>query len=120
VANTLQKSTRLTDHHARIGGEEMAIVLLGAHAAIGRNIAEKARLQIVNVGLTYNGVAVPLTASFGGATLEPTAPLAATGIPPEVIAGRMMQAADSALYAAKQSGRNRVCWSSDSGLPTKT
>lgn len=120
VANTLMRSTRSTDHHARIGGEEMAILLLGAAPSVGRNIAEKARLQIVNIGLVYNGAAVPLTASFGGATLEPLGPLAAKGIPPEVIAGRMMQAADAALYAAKQSGRNRVCWSGDSGLPKKT
>jgi diguanylate cyclase (GGDEF)-like protein len=113
VGHTLMRSTRSTDHHARIGGEEMAILLLGAPASVGSNIAEKARLQIVNMGLVYNGVAIPITASFGGVTLDATSPLNTSGAPPEVIAGRLMQAADAALYAAKQGGRNRVCWWSE-------
>ena len=113
VAHTLMRSTRSTDHHARIGGEEMAMLLLGAAAPVGRNIAEKARLQIVNMGFGYNGASIPITASFGGVTLDGNSALGSSGAPPELIAGRMMQAADSALYAAKQGGRNRVCWWDD-------
>ncbi len=118
VAQTLMRSTRSTDHHARIGGEEMAMLLLGAATGVGKNIAEKARQQIAGIQLTCNGVPVLLTASFGGVTLEPTSRLAEPSTPAEVIAGRLMKAADTALYAAKQGGRNRVCWASDSGLPT--
>lgn len=110
VANTLMRSTRSTDHHARIGGEEMAILLLGAGPAVGKTIAEKARLQIVNMGFAYHGIEIPVTASFGGVTLEATSPLGAVGSPPELVAARMMQAADAALYEAKQGGRNRVNW----------
>ncbi len=118
VAQTLMRSTRSTDHHARIGGEEMAILLVGAPPLVARNIAEKARQQVAAIELVYNGVTVPLTASFGGATLEPVSKLAPSGSPPEVVAGRLMKAADTALYAAKQAGRNRVCWAEDSSLPT--
>jgi diguanylate cyclase (GGDEF)-like protein len=118
VAQALMRSTRSTDHHARIGGEEMAMLLLGAAAPVGRNIAEKARLLIVNVGFSYNGMNIPLTASFGGVTLDGNSALGPAGAPPELIAGRMMQAADAALYAAKQGGRNRVCWRDDTGQAT--
>jgi diguanylate cyclase (GGDEF)-like protein len=119
VAQTLMRSTRSTDHHARIGGEEMAMLLLGAATHVGKNVADKARQQIAAINLVYNGAAVPLTASFGGATLEPASHKTA-GLAPDVIIGRLMKAADTALYAAKQSGRNRVCWATDSGLPTMT
>jgi diguanylate cyclase (GGDEF)-like protein len=115
VGHTLMRSTRSTDHHARIGGEEMAMLLLGAAGAVAWKIADKARLQIVNLDFTYNDVAVPLTASFGGATLDPAGVFSSMGAPPEVIAGRLMQAADLALYAAKQGGRNRVCWADERG-----
>ncbi len=114
VADVIVKCTRSTDHRARIGGEEMAIALLGANPEIGQRIAEKIRTGVENIALSHAGRMVPLSMSLGGTTFEKTKDPELVGATAEFIAGRMMQIADAALYAAKQAGRNRVHWGTSS------
>ncbi len=114
VADVIVKCTRSTDHRARIGGEEMAIALLGANPEIGQRIAEKIRTGVENIALSHAGRMVPLSMSLGGTTFEKTKDPELVGATAEFIAGRMMQIADAALYAAKQAGRNRVHWGTPS------
>lgn len=90
---------RQVDRAARIGGEEMAIMLVeldhqDALEVAGRH-AEKIRNRPIDMG---DGQSLRITTSVGVATL----PQHGT-TPAELIA-----AADKALYAAKNNGRNRV------------
>ena len=91
------------DFMARFGGEEFALVLVGASARGVRDIAELARRKIEILRImpsTYQGEMVALTVSMGVATLEPDHAMDAAGL---------LAAADGALYGAKAMGRNRVC-----------
>lgn len=111
VAEVIAKCTRSTDHRARIGGEEMAILLLGANPDAGKRIAEEIRSGVERISLSHVGRKVPLSMSLGGTTFQKDGNSDLVGATTEFIAGKTMQIADAALYAAKQSGRNRVCWS---------
>jgi diguanylate cyclase (GGDEF)-like protein len=98
--------TALSDHHVagRIGGEEFAIVLPGTNLVAARLFAEGVRG--VAAGLSVEGIpeTCRLTASFGVAELAQGEGLS-----------ELMHRADKALYDAKDSGRDRVRVSTDSG-----
>ena len=84
----------------RIGGEEFAAILPGLDAAEARAAAERVRRAVVNLQIAHapevGGVA---TVSVGLACALPRG-----GGSPEAL----FAAADAALYAAKDAGRNRV------------
>ncbi len=94
VANTMVSQSRHTDLCARIGGEEMAIVLPQSSLADGLFFAEKLRAAIEGIENDYR----PITASFG---------VVAYSKEFENL-DAMMAAADQALYEAKAAGRNQV------------
>jgi diguanylate cyclase (GGDEF)-like protein len=88
-----------SDHYVvgRVGGEEFAIVLPGAHLAAARLFAEGARSAFSAVALEGFPKEHSFTASFGVAER-----LVAERIP------ELMQRADGALYLAKNEGRDCV------------
>ena len=90
---TIEREKRGHDLLGRLGGEEFAIVLLDTDAEGGRQFAERVRGTLARVAQGPS-----FTASIGVA--ERTAALTATS--------QLMHAADTALYAAKESGRDRV------------
>jgi diguanylate cyclase (GGDEF)-like protein len=93
-------SRRASDTVARIGGEEFAIILPGATAAGALETAERLRQAVMQQGIAHAANApLVVTISLGCATIIPAEGSEAT----EIIA-----AADAALYAAKNAGRNRV------------
>jgi diguanylate cyclase (GGDEF)-like protein len=105
-ASALLATVREVDIASRWGGEEFAIVLPGTDAAGGVRLAERARAAIESHPLrTPDGRSVVLTASFGVAAYPDW------NEPGEIIA-----AADSALYGAKRSGKNRVMLAAESTL----
>ncbi len=108
VGLAMARGTRTYDFHARIGGEEMAMVLSGADASDGALIADRVRLEILALQLTSGGQPVSVSASFGGVTFDGRVEQAVTDR--SDLARRMLSAVDQALYAAKQGGRNRVVW----------
>jgi diguanylate cyclase (GGDEF)-like protein len=112
VSQVLQRATRASDVKARIGGEEMALLLPGTSEAEARALAERLRANIEAIDLrTAKAARVRVTASIGGITVG-ASPGMADG--PERMRA-IQEEADRALYAAKRAGRNRVCWSGESG-----
>jgi diguanylate cyclase (GGDEF)-like protein len=97
-AGALRKTVRESDVAGRWGGEEFALVLPGTDAEGGARLAERARAAIEARQVKMpNGDLCSVTASFGVAAYPESRELS------EILA-----AADSALYAAKGAGKNRV------------
>ena len=95
----LRAATRNSDIACRFGGEEFAVILPGATLLVARNRAEAIRSALEAMTIDFNGQAIgPLTVSAGVASMPPH----------EQDWTFAMQQADRALYAAKQSGRNKV------------
>ena len=95
VANALQAGTRGIDTSARIGGDELAVILPETDFAQGLEVAERLRASVKEMDV--HGVG-RITASFGIAEF-----------PVNAKDGRsLFVAADAALYEAKRSGRDRV------------
>lgn len=88
------------DLAARTGGEEFAVLLPGAVLDDAFAFAETARTQVAALGIAHKDNPVGLvTASIGVAAFVPRAGEKAR---------MLLEAADSALYRAKHSGRNKV------------
>jgi two-component system cell cycle response regulator len=100
VAERLQNSVRPFDTVARWGGEEFMVVMPDSDEKVGRVVAERLRAKVGQVPVTTSQTpdGIPVTISVGIAASQPN------GFDPAVI----IQAADAALYRAKEGGRNRV------------
>ncbi|MCB9991941.1 MAG: diguanylate cyclase [Rhodospirillales bacterium] len=105
-AQFVQRSMRIEDEFARIGGEEFAVLLphtpLDGAALVAdriRNIVEISPIRPEN----YDGGELFITVSIGVAEVDLDAPSIDAA----------MSAADKALYKAKTGGRNRVVASDD-------
>ncbi|RZA33754.1 MAG: diguanylate cyclase [Lysobacteraceae bacterium] len=94
---------RPADLAARYGGEELVLLLPETGAFEARQVVEQLRDAVAGLMIAHeaSGAAPVLTASVGGATLEPDSAESAS---------ELFEAADAALYRAKQAGRNRVAW----------
>lgn len=104
LGEILRQTTRTIDFPARYGGEEFAVILPECGAAEAAALGEKVR-AVVEAGAFPDNAGTftaHITASLGIATYDPS-----LGVPaPD--AARFIAVADSALYQAKQAGRNRV------------
>ncbi|MEA2126210.1 MAG: hypothetical protein QOI80_2992, partial [Solirubrobacteraceae bacterium] len=98
VAQTLRARLRSTDVLARLGGDELAVLVPIADAdqaeAAARGIVAAVREHSAQVG----GQTVHITTSLGGVTLDAAGGSAAAAL----------ARADLALYAAKDAGRDRA------------
>lgn len=102
VAAIVRENCRVADLAARYGGEEFIVLLPETDPEGARVIAERLRNLIASHQFqTPTGQAFGITASCGVASLVP-AELAALGNHELLI-----QAADDALYQAKNQGKNR-------------
>jgi diguanylate cyclase (GGDEF)-like protein len=98
VATALTAQVRDTDVVARYGGEEFAVIMPDTDLATAGSVAERIRVAVA--GLAQNHPASPaghLTVSLGVACERPG----------ETV-GDLIRRADQNLYAAKESGRDRV------------
>jgi two-component system cell cycle response regulator len=104
VAERLRVNLRVKDLVARIGGEEFLIVMPDTPRDQASHAARRLCGLIHETPVTVPGQAgpVPVSISIGVTVAEPDA----QGVIPDVDA--LMALADTALYAAKTEGRNRV------------
>lgn len=99
VAKAIQAAARRHDSVSRIGGEEFLLVCQDAEPKVALVVAERLRRMIKALQPSFGGTTVSITVSVGIATRE-------------VLfnnAEAMVHAADTALYAAKNAGRDRIC-----------
>ncbi|AFL73295.1 sensor domain-containing diguanylate cyclase [Thiocystis violascens] len=95
LGNLLNKHTRKSDFIARFGGEEFMLLLPETDIQTAFEVADKLREFIAAAKFLYRGQPVPVTMSCGLAECV-------VGDTPESLYRR----ADTALYEAKQGGRN--------------
>ena len=100
VANLLSSVVRSTDIIARYGGEEFVVLLPNTSLQAALKVAEKLRSGVAANKFSWRGVLLPITMSLGVAEND------ANGIDNY---GQLVEAADAALYQAKEEGRNRLC-----------
>ncbi|WP_166677698.1 GGDEF domain-containing protein [Amycolatopsis arida] len=113
VASVLRRQTRHGDLLARMGGEEMAVLLPGTGAGAATEVAERIRraVESLDTEITKPAGGAPVrlgrhgvpacTASIGVATAPPSAPRASA-------LAALERLSDSALELAKRRGRNQV------------
>lgn len=101
LGNVLTSVSRFEDIVSRNGGEEFSVLLLDCPHSQAISIAERIRTTIQNHNFVLSdGTRIEITISIGISTFLETA-----DDPNELI-----KQADGALYRAKQSGRNKVCF----------
>ncbi|MCP4492558.1 MAG: diguanylate cyclase [Gammaproteobacteria bacterium] len=95
----LESSVRSTDYVARYGGEEFIVILPGTDAVKAEELGERLRQQTEDYQFqSDDNTELKLTVSIGIASF----PLHAQ------TAQDLLKASDSALYTAKEAGRNQV------------
>jgi diguanylate cyclase (GGDEF)-like protein len=98
VAARFLEGLRASDIAVRWGGEEFLIVLKGCELDHARRIAEHVRAEIEQTEFKAGKQSIAVTVSIGVSQYDGAEPHEAT-----------ISRADAGLYAAKNSGRNRVC-----------
>jgi len=109
VAKTIAAEVqRVGDLAARYGGEEFVMLLPNTDAAGCARVGERIRNAIHDAGLVHasNPAGPCVTVSIGGATCRPAFERTAG-------TGSLVEAADRALYAAKDAGRDRLMMSGE-------
>jgi diguanylate cyclase (GGDEF)-like protein len=109
VASVVQQITRPTDMAARLGGDEIAILLAGSDALGASIVAERLRSALADA----NPLTRPLTMSIGVADTSDLI----SGARAPAASVQLLRLADRALYRAKSLGRDRVECFDDSGVP---
>lgn len=105
VAEQVKDQLRLSDAMARYGGEEFAVLLVQTGAATAMAVAERIRENIATHAIELqDDRELRVTLSIGVATLEEEV----RGADVDTFARELVAKADRGLYAAKNSGRNRV------------
>jgi diguanylate cyclase (GGDEF)-like protein len=95
AAEALKKTARQMDIVARLGGDEFAVLLPGSNLEVASRGAERLRAAISECTVEHEGREHALTVSIGLAEAE---------LDDDPVS--LLKRADSALYSAKEAGRN--------------
>lgn len=95
VADVLRRALRASDLPARLGGDELAILMPDTDAEAARAISARVRAALSDA---MSGGGWPVTASIGIVCVD--------GPPPSL--GELLERADALMYEAKKGGRDRA------------
>lgn len=98
IGKRLAGAIRIGDHSARWGGEEFCLLLVESDAVGAQRVAERVRQDVRSTPILTRAGPVMVTISIGVAIAE-------SG---HLDADMLLIAADTALYEAKENGRDRV------------
>lgn len=99
AARAARRVIREGDVLVRYGGEEFLVILPGASCADLAEVGDRIRRAVADTSVADGEQTIVVTASLGGCSSPETA---------VEQAAELVERADSALYAAKESGRDRV------------
>lgn len=94
ASDAIRRAVRMVDGVARLGGEEFGVILPNASSAEAQQVGERVRQRVRQ---EFAGDRVKLTVSCGLASLNGSSNI-----------GGLIEAADEALYRAKEDGRDRT------------
>lgn len=106
VAQQLQLQLRQIDELGRMGGEEFLVLLPETDGERALEVAERLREAIATSPLDWHGQELSVTISIGVSAVHDR----------DGSIDTVLQRSDHALYAAKNSGRNRCCLNQDDTL----
>lgn len=99
IAEIMRSALREVDSVGRYGGEEFVVVLPGTGLESALSTAERIRLAIEQIPIRHGREQLRVTVSIGASAAAPGCPASVE---------HLFEAADRAMYQAKQAGRNRV------------
>jgi diguanylate cyclase (GGDEF)-like protein len=108
IASGVAAVVRPYDSVGRYGGEEFLIVAPGCGIGETWELAERVRSHVAGCNIVIRGSALKVTLSLGIATGEEAA-----------AADKLLHDADTAMYQAKNAGRNRVLPNMGRGVETE-
>lgn len=100
LANLVRDTLRKGDLVGRLGGEEFAVLQMGASQDEAMQLAQRIRARIQDSEVATSGGRLHYTTSIGVTAFAPT----------DHNCLAVLLRADTALYRAKRAGRNRVEW----------
>lgn len=98
IVKVCRSELRVSDYIGRVGGEEFALVLPETKGSPASDVAQRLLAQVERETFAAGDARFKVTLSAGVAALDPSC----------LNAGDLLRQADTALYAAKIAGRNRV------------
>jgi two-component system cell cycle response regulator len=104
IGDLLQRSLRVTDFKARYGGEEFTVLLHKTDRAGAFRASENLRAAFMSHDFSVHSAVIRLTVSIGVACCSKF---------DDLNSQQVIRLADSALYRAKKSGKNRVCFADE-------
>ncbi|HEX3000539.1 MAG TPA: diguanylate cyclase [Armatimonadota bacterium] len=106
MTRCIRDRARRNDMVARIGGEEFAVLCPDTFLTGAQQLAERMRAAVERL-YVEGKTPMPITVSIGVVSVNQNSAISEEGL---------MTAADSALYEAKRTGRNRVVCACNSGI----
>ncbi len=102
IARIIKTQFRKSDIVIRYGGEEFFVALFDSSESSVRENMESLRDEVENHRFFYRNQPIPITISIGITFIEPD-----DTVEPNL--NKIISDADSALYRAKNGGRNQIC-----------